>query len=253
MNSNNRFAGLRSLFLMENDKWMRNYSWLKTLLVWTFVTNGLLLFVFTQSSMFGATPTVQMSYEILIQLFSSAYPVGVIIMVHGAIVSEKENGVTSWVLSSPVSRLSLILSKLGANLIYIISIALVFQSLISQQLIQYFTGEAINATQYYLGIIQVALYVTYWIAFTTMLSVVFNKRGTVLGAAFMVMFFQDLIVKFVAMVLPFFPRLMSGALLNSIVSTMYGGPVSVEANLVIVVWIIAFILAAYQRFEGEEL
>ena len=253
MNSNNRFAGLRSLFIMENNRWVRNYSWLKTLLLWTLIVNGLLLFVFTQSSMFGATPTVQMSYEILIQLFSSAYPIGVIVMVHGAIVSEKENGVTAWVLSSPVSRLSLILSKLGANLIYIISIALVFQSLVSQQLIQHYTGEIINVTQYYLGILQVALYMTYWIVFTTMLSVVFNKQGTVMGAAFLALFFQDLIAKFVAMVLPFFPRLMPSALLNSIVSTMYGGAASLEANLVVVVWIIAFILVAYQRFEGEEL
>lgn len=252
MSSQNRFTGLTSLMVMENNRWKKSYEWLKVSLIWVLIINGLVLLAVSQYSLLGNSPTAALGLDVLFQLFSGAAPVGAIIMIHSSLISDKEKGITAWVLSAPVSRLAVIASKFVVNLAYSISIIVVLQSIIAQQVIQYLTGETINSMHYYMGVAQIALYITFWIAFTTMLGAMLNKRGTVIGAAMLTLFFHDLIANLVARILPFFPKLMPSTLLNSAITTVSGGAPSIQAILVVLAWITLFILVAGFSFEREE-
>lgn len=253
MTQNNRFAGLRSLLEMENARWTKTYNWLKSSILWTLIVNGLILLAVSQATMMNAGPIDKMGVDVLFQLFSGVCPLGAIIIVHSSLIAERENGTLAWVLSAPVSRLSVFISKLGVNLLYTTSIIIVLQSVIAQLIIQIISGETLAMGSYYLGVAQMALYIAFWVAFTLMVSVMLPSRTTVLGVSLVTLFFHEMVANLVAMIIPFFPRLMPSALLGSAVATISGGPVDIVAILVALTWITVFILTACFSFEKEEL
>jgi ABC-2 type transport system permease protein len=168
----NTFAGLRSLIVLENSRWTKSYNLLKSSLLWLTIFNGLMLLVLVYlPRLTGVAADVATAYSLLYQTLSGVCPIGAIIIVHNVLISEKENGTAAWVLSAPVSRASMILSKLIVNLLYTTSIIVVLQSVVSYYIIQYATNVSLPVASYYLGIAQMALYLAFWVTLTIMLGV----------------------------------------------------------------------------------
>ncbi len=252
MNQNN-LAGLRGMLAVENTRWTKSYNWLKNSLIWILLVNGMIVLAMSQASVLGLNLSKSTGLDLLFQLFSMMSPVGAIILVHGSIISERDNGTLAWVLSMPVARRSVILSKLAVNIIYSSTILIFLQGVVAQVIIQYFSGESIAFTPFYAGVAQVALYIAFWVSYSIMLGVLLRGRSTVLGAALGTLFFHDTIASLLARVLPFVPRLMPSQVLSSAVSTTMGGGASLEAILFALGWIACFILVSIINFEKEEL
>ena len=253
MTQKNRFAGLRSLLVMENNKWTKSFNWLKSSLIWVLIVNGLILLATSQASLMNAGPIDKLGLDVLFQIFSGICPVGAIIIVHSSLISERDNGTLAWVLSAPVSRVSVIISKLGVNLLYVSSIIIVLQSIIAQLIIQFLSGETLPMTSYYLGVAQMTLYIAFWVTFTLMLNVLLPNRTMVLGVSLGTLFFHGLVSNLLSKVFPLLPRLMPGALLNSALSTAMSGISDSFASLVTLGWIALFILITCLSFQKEEL
>ena len=249
----NSLAGLRGMLAVENTRWTKSYNWLKNSLIWILLVNGMIMLAMSQASVLGLSSTASAGLDLLFQMFSGMCPVGAIILVHGSIISERDNGTLAWVLSMPVARRSVILSKLAVNIIYSSTILIFLQGVIAQAIIQYFSGESIAFTQFYAGVAQFALYIAIWVSYSIMLGVLLRGRSTVLGVALGTLFFHGTIAGLLAKVLPFTPRLMLSQILNSAVSTVMGGGASLEAILVALGWIACFILVSVINFEKEEL
>ena len=250
---NHIFAGLRGLIEVENTRWTKSYNWLKNSLIWMLLVNGMIMLAMSQASTLGLNPTASTGLDLLFQLYSGMCSVGAVILVHGVIISERDNGTLAWVLSMPVARRSVILSKLAVNIIYSSIILIFLQGVVAQLIIQYFSGESIAFTLFYAGVAQFALYITLWVSYSIMLGVLLRGRSTVLGVALGTLFFHGTIASLLAKVLPFTPRLMPSQILSSAVSTAMGGGVSLEAILVALGWITFFIIVAIINFEKEEL
>ena len=237
---------------MENGRWIKSNKWLKSSLVWLLVVNGTLVLALSQASMMGVGATVAVGLDVLFQLLRGICPVGAVILVHDLLLAERERGTLAWVLSAPVSRKSVILSKLGVNLLYTSSIIVVLQSVISQAVIQYLSGDNISFASYYLGVTHMALYIAFWVTYTIMLGVLLRGKIVVLSAALGTLFFYDTIANLAAKVIPFVPRLMPSNLSASAVMTASGGTASPSATIVAIGWIVCFTLASLLRFEKEE-
>lgn len=250
----NTFSGLGSLIALEISRWKKSYNWLKSVLVWLSIFNGLMYIVLVYTpGLTGVKPDLASSLDALFQLLSSVCPIGAIIIVHNLLISEKENGTAAWVLSAPVSRVSIIISKLSVNLLYTISIIVVLQSVVSYYLIQYATNESLPIASYYLGIAQMAFYVAFWVTLTIMLGVVLENRGTVLGMSMGIMYLNGPISSLISRYIPYITQLMPSTLVISAISSVNGGSFSPYANIVVFIWIILFTLFACLRFEKQEL
>jgi len=249
----NSLAGLRGMLAVENTRWTKSYNWFKNSLIWLLLVNGMITLTLSQSSLLGLNPTASTGLDLLFQLFGGMCPVGAIILVHGSIISERENGTLAWVLSMPVARRSVILSKLVVNILYSSTIIIFLQGVVAQMIIQYYSGETISLIPYYAALAQVSLYIALWVSFSIMLSVLLRGRATVIGAALATLFFHGTVAGLLAKVLPFVPRLMPSQVLSSAISTVMGGGWSLEAILVALGWIGVFILVSIFNFEKEEL
>ena len=252
--NHNTFSGLRSLVALEDARWKKSYNWLKSSLVWLALFNGLMYMglVYTPG-LTGVAPDVASALIMLYQMLSGICPVGAIIIVHNSLISEKENGTAAWVLSAPVSRASMIISKLGVNLLYTSSITIVLQSVVSYYIIQYATNVSLPIASYYLGVVQMALYLAFWVTLTIMLGVVLDNRGTVMGASLGIMYLHGPVANLASRYIPFITQLMPSTLLNSAISSATGGASSPNAIIVVSMWIILFALFACLRFEELEL
>ena len=250
----NTFAGLRSLISLEISKWTMSYNWLKSSLLWFAIFNGLMLLVLVYlPTLTGVAADLGTAYTLLYQTLSGVCPIGAIIIVHNALISEKENGTAAWVLSAPVSRASVIISKLSVNLLYTTSIIVLLQSVVSYYIIQYATKVSLPFASYYLGIAQMVLYLAFWVALAIMLSVMLDNRATVIGASLGVMYLHGSIVDLASRVIPFIKYLSPSTLVLSAVSSANGGAFSPIAIVVVLMWIMLFIVIACLRFEREEL
>jgi ABC-2 type transport system permease protein len=252
--NHNTFSGLRCLIALEDARWKKSYNWLKSILVWLAIINSLMFLVLVYiPGLTGVTPDVSSALDTLFQMLSGVCPIGAIIVVHNLLISEKENGTAAWVLSAPVSRKSIIISKLSVNLFYTTSIIIILQSMVSYYLIQYATNVSLPITSYYLGIAQIALYLAFWVTLTIMLGVVLDNRGTVIGMSLGIMYLMGPISTIASRYIPFIPKLMPSSLLNSAISSATGGTLSPLANIVVLMWIIIFTVFACLRFEKLEL
>ena len=254
MMDRNAFSGFRSLVALENSRWTKSYNWLKSVLVWLAIFNGLMCFVLVYAPrLTGVTTDVFGALNLLYQTLSGVCPIGAIIIVHNALISEKENGTAAWVMSAPVSRASMILSKLIVNLLYTTSIVVFLQSVVSYYVIRYATGVSLPVASYYLGVAQMALYLAFWVTLTIMLGVVLDNRGTVIGMSLGIMYLHGPVANLASGFVPFITQLMPSALVSSAISSATGGAFSPHAVIVGLIWIMLFTLYACLRFEEQEL
>jgi len=105
--------GFGNLWQGEFSSWFKSSRWLKQLLMWVLIVNGMMVIMgfATQGEGEGA-PDFLFMYGIFGSMFVAF---GVMIIMQRAIVGEKKDGTAAWLLSKPVTHTAFIVSRLAGN------------------------------------------------------------------------------------------------------------------------------------------
>jgi ABC-2 type transport system permease protein len=113
------FQGLGNLARREAAMWWTTGRWRLQALVWTAILGGLLasmlwLLPAVMAAAPGADPLTGDAREVALQfpdMAAAVTAVGVVLLVQGAILDERRNGVLEWLLSKPLTRRALVVAK----------------------------------------------------------------------------------------------------------------------------------------------
>lgn len=184
--------GLNNLLSRENGKWWRTSRWWVQSLVWGLITNGILLLLlfllpFIQANFEGVDPAdleeIPDGITAFFSLAGIAMPIGVVIVVQGSIIAERELGTAEWILSKPVSRSAFILAKLFGHGIGILITYVILQSVIAFGLVSLSQNGLPSLSGYFAGMGLLALTLFFYLSLTLMMEAVARSRGAVLGAS----------------------------------------------------------------------
>ena len=211
-----------NLFSLEINHWWSSYYWIIQIIAWSVFINGLYVLILLSGqdpSMGGdlvtvfsdelakLTPDVT-KHSILItgiQLFYSmanlVLSLGIIILMQNSVISEKELGTMSWMLSNPVSRKKVILSKFLGNVIHLLLFALVIPAAVFYALIALTTGVFLPLLPFMIGCSFLAVTLVYYTSLLLFLGVVFNSRGPVMMISLFIAF-SSALANFLPAVVP---------------------------------------------------
>ncbi len=185
--------GMWNMFLKENRAWWGTGKWIVQTVLWTGVVTGsvaFVLYVFTtlpvaaKPEIYDTLGTGAAALQLFFNVCGFTYVIGVIILTHDLIISEKESGTAEWVLSKPLSRKAFVLSKLGASLMGITLIMVLLQGFLLFLITWIFHGE-IGLIPFFKGLGVIWLICLFYITFVIFLGTVVKTRGGVLGIAFL--------------------------------------------------------------------
>ena len=178
--------------MRENSKWWRTSRWWVQSLVWGLITNGILLLLlfllpFIEANFSGVDPAdleeIPNGITAFFSLAGIAMPIGVVILVQGSIISERELGTAEWILSKPVSRSAFILAKLFAHGLGILITYVVLQSVIAFGLVALGQDGLPTLSGYVAGMGLLALTLFFYLSLTLMMESTARSRGVVLGVS----------------------------------------------------------------------
>lgn len=182
--------GLRNLLSRENNKWWQTSRWWVQTLVWGLITNGILvLLLFLMPLVVDLFPNVDQAQlsalpggvEMFFSLAGLAFPIGVVILVQGSVITERELGTAEWVLSKPVSRSAFILAKFLSHGFGILMTLILFQSSIAYGLIWLNQGTPLPLWNFFRGVGVLVIMLFFYLSLVLMMEVLSDKRGTVLA------------------------------------------------------------------------
>ena len=182
--------GLRNLIARENNKWWKTSRWWIQTIVWGLITNGILvLMLFVMPLVVDLFPNVDPAQleslpngvEIFFSMAGLAFPIGVVILVQGSVINEKELGTAEWILSKPVSRSAFILSKFFSHALGILITMVVFQSGFAYGLIWLNQGAPLPVWAFFKGVVVLVIMLFFYLSLVLMMEVLSDKRGTVLA------------------------------------------------------------------------
>ena len=250
------FSGLSNLLRLENSKWLANRRWLIQSFVWFFLINGIGLLVIVNDMIDGIyvnIPTVPEMVAILFQFMGTWGAIGVIVLTQGAIIKEKQLGTMSWVLSSPVARLSVILSKLVVNALYITGILVFLQGSLGYLMLNFSYGPVLSLNAFIASLGIQSLHLLFWLSLSLMLGVFFRARGPLLGISLGFMFLQPVIGSFLGRVQPWLQYILPDGLVVSAIQVALSEPLTTNIPLLSgIICVICFTALAAWRFEREE-
>ena len=173
-------VGLGNLTRKELGLWWRTKLWWIHALIWAVLLAGVSTVV-----MFDPAGTAEARMNEAIQTFflvgATAVPIGIVLTLQGAIVGEKELGTAAWVLSKPVSRSAVLVSKLVAHFVGFVATALLIPAslfLISETV--FFEGS-IDLGAFSVGMAIAALGILFYVVLTLALGCIYKARGPIAG------------------------------------------------------------------------
>lgn len=169
--------GLSTMLRGELSGWFGTREWLSQILIWAGIVNGITLAAGVQMPKSQAGE-VLMIFNIFLGM---APPVGVAILMMGAIVEEKRSGTAAWVLSKPLSRTAFVLSKLIGNSIGVLVCIILAQGLIGYAIMRGVLQLSVNPWNWMLGMCAHLANVLFYVALGAMLGVLFQHPGPVVG------------------------------------------------------------------------
>jgi ABC-type transport system involved in multi-copper enzyme maturation permease subunit len=246
-------CGFKNKAREENGRWWDTRKWLVQSVVWLLIINGISSIALVQLRHTEATFTLSGFVGVFAGLMGWMVAFGIIILTQSDVVQEKESGTAEWVLSSPLSRVSFILSKLLVNLVWLLAILVLLQGVVFNLVIEVLGAGSLPWPNLAQGLALQGLQLVFWLSLVLMLGTFFRSRNPVIGVPLIFLFLQTLVPtivgpsnSWVSLVLPhtlpeYSAYLMNGEPLPSLVPivTMVG------ASFV-------FVLLAILRFNREE-
>jgi ABC-2 type transport system permease protein len=252
--------GFSNMLRKENGDWWGTRQWWVRSLIWTVILNGLVFIIFWIAPLMDgedappASELIETGVEIFFTLLAFAAPIGVMIFVQGAIVSEKDSGTAAWVMSKPVSRSAFILSKFVSNALGILVVIVLLQSLIlyGQILLK---GGQLSFMPFIAALGLSYLHMLFYLTLGLMLGTAFSSRGPVIGISIAVLLGQLLITGLVEDFLPWFPIIEPKTVGDIAALVAQGRTLPPEWPIPVLVTAVAsllFIALAIWRFNREE-
>ncbi len=248
-------SGLTNLVSFEIGHWWKTKRWWLQTLVWVALIDGpLALAVWLSSSEIVATQQIVFDLTSLTSVYvgmaSFFGPFGIIILMHGSVLAERQSGITSWILSKPVSRLAYIVSKFIGNATGILFSIVLIPGILAYLILSIgFVGNWLPAS--FLGALGlIAIEALFYIALTLMLSTVFKQQIPVLAVAIGFFLSQQFIILVVPAAVSFLPLSLSGVLFTPLALTQK--LVAVFPILINLLWIGLLICLAIYWFKKEE-
>lgn len=193
--------GLANMLAKENRTWYATKKWIVQTIVWTAVITGsvtFVLYVFTTLPV-AVKPDIIESYgmgaaalQLFFNLCGFAAVIGVIILTHDLVISERSSGTAEWVLSKPVSRKAFVLAKLIAGITWITLIMIVLQGILLVTVVHLFHGM-VEVVPFIKGLALVWLICLFYISMQLFLGTLTSSRGVVLGISFMFFLLGNLV------------------------------------------------------------
>jgi ABC-2 type transport system permease protein len=253
-------TGLANLLRKENRAWWGTRRWLVQSLVWAVVVSGfpvLVVFLMRMAETMGVS-TPELGDPVIVGVFmlfwiaSLALPIGAIVLVHDAIIGERQQGVTEWLLSKPVSRPAYVLSKLLAHGLGVLVILVGLQGAIAYGLLSLFMAELFPLARFLVGMAGLAVHTVFYLALALMIGVLTANRNTVLGMSLSVLLGGWLISIFLGT----FAMLTPWSLMTALPTAILGEPLPLPIWLPIGMTAILsaiFVAVALARFNRLEL
>jgi ABC-2 type transport system permease protein len=250
-------TGLANLLGKENRAWWASRRWLVQSVVWAVIVNGLL------AGMLWGLPllvkwtgglgvdSLSIGVDALFKMGPLALAVGAVVLVHDAIIGERQLGVTEWLLSKPVSRPAYVLSKLLAHGLGVMVILVGLQGAIAYGLLSLAAGEPFPLPPYLLGMAGLAVHTLFYLALTLMVGVLTTNRISLLGASLGVLLIGFLAGPFLGTFVMLTPwalgNVLSSAVLGVPLPLPMWLPIGVTAVLSVLCVVVA--LASFERLE----
>lgn len=184
---------MANMLRKENNLWWGTRKWIVQTLVWTLVITGsvtFVLYVITTLPV-GVKPDMLECYgmgAMALQLFFNitgfTCVMGVIILAHDLIISERVSGTAEWVFSKPLSRKAFVLAKFAANLIAITVIIVFLQGFLFNVVVRLFGGK-VDLFPFLKGLALIWLICVFYLGFLLFIGTLTLSRGVALGTAFM--------------------------------------------------------------------
>jgi ABC-2 type transport system permease protein len=255
--------GLTNMLAKENSEWWKTRLWLGQSILWVLLADGVMLATLVQTrgqaEGTGATENKELGL-LLFSLFAGiATSIGAIVRMQDALIGEKESGTAAWVLSKPLSREALVLSKAVANSLGFLVTACVIPGVIAYMILATLVGGSWPVAQFAGVIAFLALNLEFYLTFTLMLGAFNSKRGAVIGLPLAILFGWQLLLgplPLLKYVMPWYllMPLTSGGTQQSLAGyLMKGEPLPTITPIVCTaVLSLLFVVVAVWRFKKEE-
>ncbi len=262
-------AGLWNLARKENRDWWSTRTWLIQSLVWLVILNGLTLGVVLMSSdpqiLAEADPATAalladkttVPLDKFFQIAGMALALGVVVLAQDEIIGERRSGTAAWVLSKPVSRSGLVLSKLLGNMPGILLVMVMLPGIVTYLMVSVYRGSPLPVVGFLLGLAALFLYLLVFLALTIMLGIISSSRGLMLGVPLVIILGFQIYMMFLSPLYDFLPQALTqdeGGKESVSLALEMGHPlpsfVPIVAN---VAWIVSFAAISIWRFNKEEL
>lgn len=257
--------GLSNLIYKENSAWWRTRRWWINALIWPLILGGLVANMLLVSSAFNLELTdeviaaggrtayvISLGLSVFFEFGIQAIAIGVIILAHDLLISEKQNGVAEWILTKPVSRWAYILSKLTVNAAFILLFLIVIPAIVTYSLLSLKLGALFPILPFIYGVSVMILHSLFYLTFVMMLGTIFNSRSAILGIALGFLLGSSLVmglIKPLLYVLPTsLPKIAASVANNLPVPAHLLWPPLVAT----LIWCLVFMFVARYKFERSE-
>lgn len=176
-----RLAGLHALLRRELGQWWRTRLWWTQMLIWVALLNGVTTVVMLTEPTVAGDALVREVTRTFLQMGGTAIPIGVVIVVQGAIVGERELGTAAWVMSKPASRTAFVLAKFVAAAAGFVVTAIAVPAVVFWVEVTFVLSGAPGPWPFLAGLAIVALSVLCYVGLTLALGTVSSGRGPVAG------------------------------------------------------------------------
>lgn len=193
----NGYRGLKNLFHKEVRSWLGTRRWWINAIIWPLMLGGLVtnLILISNGHNFDTTEKVvaaggQTAYIISLGLSVffdfgvQAISIGIIILAHDLLLSERQNGVAEWILTKPVDRRAYYLAKLIINAAFMVLFLVIIPALVTYGLLSYRMNEPFPVWSFLSGVGIMILNCMFYLTLVLMLGTFLNSRPAILGVSF---------------------------------------------------------------------
>jgi ABC-2 type transport system permease protein len=195
-------SGFANLLRKENSLWWQTRRWWVQILVWLVISNGLIGFILwaipALESSEGMPTTAGAMLSIFINMQSTFAMIGTLVLSQGLIVNEKKFGTAAWVLSNPVSRAALVLSKLVGQGLALLVIVMAVQGLVMYLQVALKLQSFADPLPFIAAMAIIYLLMLFYLSLSLLLGTLFNSTGPVIGIGIATLFGQTILAQLLA-------------------------------------------------------
>lgn len=205
------WSGFANLFRKEWAAWTRTRSrWVQPL-IWSVVLVGpMTLPLYLMRDLFASETTgvFETAREMFFSFGPLATSIGAVLIMQGSVITERQSGTASWVLSKPVARSAMLAAKLVANALALLAAAFGVPAVMAYALLSLERGAALPLPPFVAALGLSALNLLFYLVLTLALGAIVRARGVVLGVPLALMLAGDLMVSLLGRASEFSPLLL---------------------------------------------